>query len=663
MYNKWESVVGGIMRYENGNPCLQGCSIINGGYNFTYDAGSAVLCKDIEVKLCIYDKTLVNIKYEVELKYRMGTVYSIFITDDNLDDCYYCYKIGDEYITDPYAKAVTGCEEFGKEKKQTLHISPIKLENYDWQEDRQLNIPYEDSIIYKLNVRGFTKSKTSKVKAKGTFAGIMQKAKYLKELGITAIELMPAYEFDEIGRFLQFKEEDTITRYGVRSKSIYENVHNRLYDKVNYWGYTKGFYFAPKASFGYAKENVNDYIKEFKDMVKCLHSYGIEVIMEFFFDGTSTSVILDCIRYWVREYHIDGAHIYCDEASLAAVAKDSQLAATKIITVSWNGNKGVYKHIASCNNDAQNVIRRFLKGDEDTLKEFINVCANNPSNAAVINYVTNNNGFTLYDLVSYERKHNELNGENNRDGENYNFSWNCGEEGNTRKLKVKQLRLKQIKNALAMVILSQGTPLILAGDEFTNSQQGNNNPYCVDNEISWVNWKNNEDAMQIYEWTRLLINIRKQYGILHSKYRLSMSDSNSYGYPDVSYHSDNAWYANVENYCRQVGIMYSNTYADKQSRTLIYIAYNMHWEAHKLALPKIEGTNGFEMLACSCIKAEEVVIDSEERKVIIPARSVVILTAQYIDRKSLELKKATSKNEGKAKPKNKNTDKKHMERQ
>ena len=258
------------------------------------------------------------------------------------------------------------------------------------------------------------------------------------------------------------------------------------------------------------------------------------------------------------------------------LAADPQLADTKIITVGWNSDRGTYKHMASCNNDAQNTIRRYLKGDEDMLRPFINMAGANPYNAAVINYVASNNGFTLYDLVSYDRKHNELNGENNRDGENYNFSWNCGEEGSTRKLKVRQLRIKQIKNALVMVILSQGTPLILAGDEFMNTQQGNNNPYCIDSELSWVNWRTSNDSMQILEWTKKLIGLRKKYGILHSRENLSLSDSKSLGYPDMSYHGSNAWYADMENYCRQIGIMYCNSYADDKSRSLIYIAYNMH---------------------------------------------------------------------------------------
>ena len=449
---------------------------------------------------------------------------------------------------------------------------------------------------------------------------------------------MPAYEYDEMGRFTQFMDKETLSRYIYMKHSTYvKNIYDREV-KVNYWGYTNGFYFAPKAAYSYkAERNAGEYVDyttEFKDMVKSLHSMGIEVVMEFFFKDVTTAYILECIRYWVKEYHIDGVHIYCDEVSLNALANDAQLADTKIMTIYWNKNKGVYRHMASYNNDVQNIIRRYLKGDEDMLKAFADMQLNNPDNAAIINYVTTNNGFTLYDLVCYDRKHNEANGENNRDGENFNYSWNCGEEGTTRKQRVRQLRIRQMKNALAMILLAQGTPLILAGDEFTNSQQGNNNPYCIDNEISWVNWKNNNDSAEILNWTKQLISIRKKYGILHSRYRLTQSDSLSSGYPDVSFHGLNAWYADMYNYCRQIGIMYSDTYSDKESRKLIYVAYNMHWENYALALPKIEGRNGFEVVLKSCDKKENIYIDGEKRKVVMPPRSMAVLIGEYPERKT-----------------------------
>lgn len=623
------------MQYKVGNPCMQGCNIVDGGYNFAYASTNASLYSDIKAYVCIFEKDSSECRYELELKKSMGTVYTLFLSDINIDDCLYCFKENGQYIVDPYAKAVTGCAVFGGEAENVVHLSPVKLSDYDWEGDEPLHIPYDECIMYKLNVRGYTKSKSSKVKAKGTFAGITEKADYLKELGVTTIELMPAYEYDEMGRFMQFTAASAVPRYNYMQAKGYAHSNLKRDERINCWGYTKGFYFAPKAAYSECAKAVQytDYTTEFKDMVKCLHSKGIEVVMEFFFKDVDTSYITDCVRYWVKEYHIDGVHIYGDDVSLNALATDALLADTKIMTIRWNGAKGVYRHMASYNNDVQNIIRRYLKGDENMLGAFAEMQLNNPDNAAVINYVTTNNGFTLYDLVSYDRKHNELNGENNRDGENFNYSWNCGEEGATRKLKVRQLRIRQIKNALAMVILAQGTPLILAGDECANSQQGNNNPYCIDNEISWVNWKNNNDATEIYEWTKFLIDLRKKYGILHSKYRLTQGDSLSYGYPDVSFHGLNAWYADMDNYYRQIGIMYSESYADKGSRELIYIAYNMHWESCSLALPKIEGDNGFKVAAMTDSTPGSVCIDSEARKVTIPPRSMAVLTGEYQERK------------------------------
>ncbi len=645
------------MQYEVGNPCIMGCNIINGGYNFAYASKGAAL-NNIDVYVCIFDCSTGKALYELKLIKSLGIVYSIFITDINIDNCYYCFREAKEYIVDPYAKAVTGCERFGCKEDNVIHLSPVSLSRYDWEGDKALHIPYEDCIMYKLNVRGYTRSRTSKVKARGTFAGIVEKAEYLKSLGITTVELMPAYEYDEAGDFLQFADEETLSRYRYmqdtypdlkyHSEEYFKNVV-KPQRKVNCWGYTNGFYFAPKAAYSdkaiKSKNAYTDYTTEFKDMVKHLHRMGIEIVMEFFFKDVTTSYIIECVRYWVREYHIDGVHVYCDEVSLNALAADEQLADTKLMTISWNGSKGIYRHMASYNNDVQNMIRRYLKGDENMLRAFADMQINNPDNAAVINYVTTNNGFTLYDLVSYDRKHNEENGENNRDGENFNYSWNCGEEGATRRLKVKQLRIRQIKNALAMIILAQGTPLILGGDEFTNSQQGNNNPYCIDNETSWVDWKNNKEAIDILKWTKQMISIRKKYGILHSRYRLTQSDSLSSGYPDVSFHGQNAWYADMYNYCRQIGIMYSDTYYDRKSRKLIYIAYNMHWENYSLALPKIEGDTGFKVIAMSDAYGAGVSIDKEARTVTIPPRSMAVLAGEYQERKSpAELVRKDNKN-------------------
>ena len=399
--------------------------------------------------------------------------------------------------------------------------------------------------------------------------------------------------------------------------------------KINYWGYVGGFYFAPKASYSSIASKhpgvFRDYTVEFKNVVKELHRNGIEVVMEMFFTDESTGFILQCVRHWVTEYHIDGVHVYCDESALKALSQDALLADTKIITVYWNGKTGTKKHMANYNNDFQNIARRLLKGDENMLGEFAAISRKNEANSASINYIANNNGFTLNDLVSFDRKHNELNGENNRDGEDFNFSWNCGEEGSTRKRKIKELRMRQIKNALAFVFLSAGTPLILAGDEFGNSQNGNNNPYCVDSELSWVNWKETKEGKEILEWTKALIQFRQNNKILHMPQSLTLSDRVSCGYPDISYHGTNAWYAQMNTYDRHLGIMYSCVYGDEEDHRLIYAAYNMHWENHSFALPKINGTWKVDMSS----NVSGAVIEDNNRSVCVEPRSIAILTGTY----------------------------------
>ena len=252
-----------------------------------------------------------------------------------LDRYLYCYEADGRKIIDPYAKTITGCEVFGKDENKQ-HLSRVCLSKYDWEDDTAPEIPYHDSVFYKCSVRGLTASKTSKVRHKGTFSGVVEKLPYLKELGITAVLFMPLYEFDEIGKFPQ----------------LYDNGYGKyasgpIAGRINYWGYTKGFYFAPKASFAWTGRKKADYTAEMKDMVKAFHKEGMEVLMEMHFQDEPVDFILDCLHYWVTEYHIDGIHLFAGEAALNAAARDALLAKTKLITVFWNGEKKHYKNTNS----------------------------------------------------------------------------------------------------------------------------------------------------------------------------------------------------------------------------------------------------------------------------------------------------------------------------
>lgn len=490
----------------------------------------------------------------------------------------YNFCIDGKVTLDPYAKVLVGTGKFGEEHPEGHEVRCAMISgNYDWEDDRKPQIAYEDAVMYSFHVRGFTKQRYSGVRHKGTFLGITEKAEYFKELGINQIKLMPAYEFTEMD--------------SVKTHARYRK-EEELPKRLNYWGYTKAFHFAPKRAYAATK----DPVREFKDMVKTMHRLGIEVLMEFYFpEGCSPRYITECLQYWVQEYHVDGFHVRGVQGICNLMATDPLFADTKLLNIYFPveeiyGKKNLPKKrmVAECNDGFMIDVRRFLKGDEESLKAFAERMRRNPKGSGLINYIASHDGFTLCDLVSYEERHNEDNGEQNRDGRVQNYSWNCGEEGKSRKKKILELRNRQMKNAWCMLLLSAGTPMILAGDEFCNSQLGNNNPYCLDNEISWLDWKGYKSGnSEMFRFVKDLIAFRKKHKILHMGQELSMTDSLSCGFPGISYHSSSAWYGELDGQNRKIGVMYCGKYADEDE--LIYIAYNMHWMEHTFALPALPG--------------------------------------------------------------------------
>lgn len=490
----------------------------------------------------------------------------------------YNFCIDGKVTLDPYAKVLIGTGKFGEEHPEGHEVRCAMIAgNYDWEDDRKPQIAYEDAVMYSFHVRGFTKQRYSGVRHKGNFLGITEKAEYFKELGINQIKLMPAYEFTEM------ESVKTHARY---------RKEEELPKRLNYWGYTKAFHFAPKRAYAATK----DPVREFKDMVKTMHRLGIEVLMEFYFpEGCSPRYITECLQYWVQEYHVDGFHVRGVQGICNLMATDPLFADTKLLNIYFPveeiyGKKNLPKKrmVAECNDGFMIDVRRFLKGDEESLKAFAERMRRNPKGSGLINYIASHDGFTLCDLVSYEERHNEDNGEQNRDGRVQNYSWNCGEEGKSRKKKILELRNRQMKNAWCMLLLSAGTPMILAGDEFCNSQLGNNNPYCLDNEISWLDWKGYKSGnSEMFRFVKDLIAFRKKHKILHMGQELSMTDSLSCGFPGISYHSSSAWYGELDGQNRKIGVMYCGKYADEDE--LIYIAYNMHWMEHTFALPALPG--------------------------------------------------------------------------
>ena len=546
------AVTGGTvdMKTAVGFPFPQGCTVEGQTANFSVAVPEGQTCE-----LIIYKKGARTSAFSQKMPYSdvAGNLHFLSVVLEQPEDYEYCYKIGGKIVPDPYGKAFSGREHWsvskGKEKRKLR--TRIVTDTFDWGKSQFPHLKKEDVIAYSLHVRGFTKHSSSGVAHKGTFDGVTEKLPYLQKLGINQIHLMPVYEFDENQRH------------------------------VNYWGYGKAYFFAPKASYA-----AGDPVNEMKSLVRQMHLAGIEVILEMpFTEGTTFSLILDCLRYWVMQYHVDGfiANPYiCNPDELA---KDPVLAKSKILKKE---------------DGFQNVMRRFLKGDEGMIRDVI--CQLKNQDTQLYNYIASHNGFTLCDVVSYDGKHNEANGENNLDGPDYNYSWNCGAEGNSRKKAVNELRKNQIFNAFFLLLFAQGMPCILSGDEFMNTQKGNNNAYCQDNLISWLDWNQLSRREELYTFVCRLIALRK--ACMKQTAKKSEDTMGRSGIPQISYHGEDAWQMPAGRASRQLGVFYHEESTEKD----FYIAYNMHWLSHSFALPSLP--KGMEWVCIAGTK--EGVLDEKE---------------------------------------------------
>lgn len=558
--------------------------------------------------LVLYEKESKEIMSEIAFPARacMGNLHSMKVTGLPWRNCLYNYKIGEKTVCDPYAKLLSDRDE-----NEEVYCE-MAFEDFDWKEDRKPDIAYSDTIIYHLHVRNFTMGQGSGVRHKGTFLGLQEKTEYLKELGINQVKLMPVYEYG--------------LKANAESKPDERYVKPDKNRKKDCWGYCRGGYFAVNRKYAATSNPV----KEFKNMVKTLHENGIEVILDMFFPAdVPVRMILDCLSFWACEYHVDGFHIIGRDDGALLLSGDPILSSCKIFVAGLPENVNVKNDkFAQCNDGFLVEARKLLKGDKGILESFVCRSRKNPAGSGIINYVANHDGFTMLDLVSYDTKHNEENGENNQDGAEYNFSWNCGVEGPSSKKAVAALRRRQIKNAFLMMFLAQGTPLIMSGDEFGNSQSGNNNPYCLDNEISWVDWKAFRRNRKLTAFVQKAVQFRKKHRILHMEQEPGMTDYKSCGYPDLSYHSDRAWYSGFEYDSRQIGIMYCGKYADADE--YLYIAYNLNPLEQELALPKLPLSYVWHKeidtsLEESFIKEEEQEVFENVRSCVFPARSISVL--------------------------------------
>ena len=404
-------------------------------------------------------------------------------------------------------------------------------------------------------------------------AGLVEKIPYMVELGINQIQCMPVYEFEPSSKY------------------------------VNYWGYGPGYYFAPKAAYA-----AGDPVTELKDMVKACHRAGIEVVLEMPFEGNTPRIYMEaCLRHYMLEYHVDGFILNPDVMPVEGVYSDPMLRGLKLL-----------KHQTGF----QNVMRRFLKGDEGMVGDVIYWLRRQAGAEGYYNYIANQNGFTLNDLVSYDAKHNEANGENNQDGPDYNYSWNCGAEGPSRKKAVMALREGQRRNAFFLVLLAQGTPCILAGDEFANTQKGNNNAYCQDNPTGWLDWSRLEREKKLFSFVKALIALRKAHPVLSQEKELLGMDQISCGVPDVSYHGTCAWQTPAEVSSRQLGVYYCGRMAGDED---CFVAYNIHWLEHEFALPALPKGKKWYLAA----DTKEGILDKEkpldcQREAILKDRTIAV---------------------------------------
>lgn len=581
---------------REGNYSRFGASRLADGICFTFEGE-----KDSDCAIRLYEKRknkdmpCVYRDIPVPKEFCIGAVRSVCVTGLDTAQYDYNYVIDRKVVVDPYARRIIGREKWADYSRRDVHYevrSGFDFSEFDWKGDHCPEIPETDMVLYKLHVRGFTKDGGVTGRNKGTFAAITEKIPYLKDLGVTTVELMPAYEFEEL---VPPKHEEhpmdfegwapqAVAGYQMMQQKEYEEKEKEL-PGINFWGYGSGDYFAPKASYS----SGGSPSAEMKEMIRSLHAAGLECVMEMSFDAqVNPNYIVEVLRYWVLEYHVDGFHLLCSQTAVASVICDVLLRRTKIFALgfpaeAWEQTGG-YPHLYVYNDDFLYAARKLINHQDGNLVEYLNQQKKQHPQIGFVNYFANNNGFTLADTFSYVTKHNEANGEGGADGIDWNYSVNCGVEGVSRKKKILQQRVRLMKQAIAAVVLAQGVPLIQAGDEFGNSQNGNNNAYCQDNRIGWVNWKQLEKNRDYFNYVKELLTLRSMHPCIRSRIPMQMTDYRSYGMPDLSYHSAQAWNGEIYPSMQAVGEAYSGAYGKEPED--LYIGWNFSQSDMPLALPK-----------------------------------------------------------------------------
>ena len=666
-----------------------GATVIPGGVNFTIQSHKATSC---ELLLFHREAEEPFAVLPFPDNYRIGFCYSMIVFGLDIEEFEYAYRLDGPYdekkglrfdrtkiLLDPYARAVTGQSHWGhKNNPQHGYRARVVHSNFDWGQQRHTSIPMEDLIIYELHVRGYTKDASSGVKHPGTFDGLKEKIPYLKGLGVNAVELMPVFEFDEMRD----------------ARLIDENL------LLDFWGYNPVSFFAPNTSYSSSKE-YNREGMELKSLIKELHDQNMEVILDVVFNHTAEgnefgpsfsfkgfdnqiyymltpdghyynfsgcgntlncnhpvvqNMILDCLRYWVIEYRVDGFRF--DLASilgrnedgtplhqpplLRSLAFDSILGNVKLIAEAWDagglyqvGSFPSWKRWAEWTGRYRDDMRRFLKGDDFLSQAAARRITGSPDlydpvfrgRNASVNFLTCHDGFTLYDLYSYNEKHNEANGWGNTDGADDNNSWNCGVEGDTTDPSVLALRRKMMMNACAVLMCSRGTPMFLAGDEFADTRYGNNNPYCQDNLISWLDWSLLEKNRALYEFFRYMIHFRKAHACIRKDLEPSYL-----GFPSMSLHGLTPWKPDLPESSHTACVLFSGYDDTLHKEDLVFLAVNTHWCSAALTLPQLPDGYTWKIAVNTGDKKQQTFTDSEipaaGSSVLLGERSVIVFVGE-----------------------------------
>ena len=668
-----------------------GAVAIPGGVNFTIHTHGATSCE-----LLLFHRKAEEPYAVIPFpeSYRIGFCYSMIVFDLDIEEFEYAYRLDGPYdekkglrfdknkiLLDPYARAVTGQSQWGHvNNAQHGYRARVVQSNFDWGDQRHHSIPMEDLIIYELHVRGFTMDESSGVKHHGTFEGLREKISYLKELGVNAVELMPIFEFDEM-RDVRLIDENEL---------------------IDFWGYNPVSFFAPNTSYCSSMEYNREGL-ELKTLIKDLHDNGIEVILDVVFNHTAEGnefgpcfsfkgfdnniyymltpdghyynfsgcgntlncnhpvvrdMILECLRYWVIEYRVDGFRF--DLASilgrnddgtplsqpplLRSLAFDSILGNVKLIAEAWDagglyqvGSFPSWKRWAEWNGRYRDDMRRFLKGDDFLARTAAARITGSPDlydpayrgGNASINFLTCHDGFTLYDLYSYNQKHNEANGWGNTDGADDNNSWNCGVEGETDDPAILALRKRLMKNACAILLCSRGTPMFLSGDEFADTRYGNNNPYCQDNLISWLDWSLLKKNKDLFDFFQYMIRFRKDHPVIRKDLEPSYL-----GVPAMSTHGLTPEETNFSGDSHVVCVRFAGYNEATQKEDLVYLAVNSGWFPVTLTLPGLPEHYEWKVAVNTgdpkCQFFHKNSMPTVESKIFLGERSVIIFVATAI---------------------------------